>query len=225
MLTIILKRSDVPKVIQLTQENIMKELSQVIGSEMLLEDSWNQGIQKVRTPYFCLLEPDCIVSSGYFSSNYGLMRKASYLPKGGGAVKLAMIASCLGVETFADRIYNFKIERGSWYGNDAVRVRQYEVLPNRDKNHSSLYEAQIGFVPGAIIRKSSIQKADVNWDDRNMVRLSYELSAWFWTTNRRIQINPNTTYVSTQKTLRKPTPFLLKSYEGLESLYAREGLS
>lgn len=226
MLTVIIKRNAEPTVIQMTQENIIKDLRMVNGSEMLLEDTWVEGLRKVRTPYVCLLEADCILSANYIASNVGLMKKTTKSPKGGGYNKLAMIASCVGVSDYANRIYSYKLEMGPWRTGGAAQVKSWEIKPSRDKRNMSLYHVQVGFVPGAIIRMSAIDKdiENILWDKKNLVEMSTAISFHFWNTGRRIQVNPNTTYVSSVDYLEEPPRFKFEVSTQAENIFHREDI-
>lgn len=206
MLTIIIRRTDEPTVIQMTQEAIVKELRPINGSEMLLEDHWIDGLKKVRTPYVCLVEADCVLSANYLASNFGLMKKLSMTPKnkGGGFTKLAMIASCLGIKTFDNRVYDYQLKKVTDKGRQ-LSMTDWGIGPTRDKPSSKLYSAQVGFVPGAILRYASVKDVidTIDWE-ADLIGLSTELSFHLWNTDRRIQVNPNTTYVSNEKRLDKP---------------------
>lgn len=221
MLTVIIKRNAEPTVIQMTQENIIKELGQINGSEMLLENTWLAGLKKVRTPFVCLVEADCVLSANYISSNVGLMKKTAGGDKGGGLTRLAMIASCLGVNNFANRIYSYRLER-----KEVPPINHWTIQPDRDKGSTKLYEAQVGFMPGAIIRFSSIKGIidDIFWDHSNMVEVSTKLSFHLWNTDRIIRINPNTTYVSNEKYLEDPPIFDPEVPDRVATLFVNEGL-
>lgn len=202
MLTVVIKRSDEPTVIQMTQENVMRELSSVHGSEMLLEDTWLQGIRRVRTPYFCLLEPDCTLSAAYVASNIGITKKLQRgSDAGGGYNKMAMLSSCIGFKRFDDRIYNYELSKVLDHITEDCELKITGLVPSREKRGSEPYLVQVGFVPGAIIRFSAVKDGidKIYWDDNNPVRLSAEVSLHFWNSNRRILMNPNTTYVSLNK--------------------------
>lgn len=230
MLTVVIKRSEEPKVIQLTVENVVRELGGIVGAEMLLEDNWIDGLRKVRTPYVCLVEADCTLSSSYMTSNFGLMQKThgSGAYRGGGYMKLAMIASCLGVNKFDNRVYNYRVEK-VLENNHNAQVYGYHPRPFRDKRDMKVYEVQIGFVPGAIMRVASIRETfgalePISWDEPNLVKLSTEVSYYLWNTGRRIQVNPNTTYVSTYSHLENPMLFKTDIPDRVANIFTREGI-
>lgn len=227
MLTVIIKRSEEPKVVQLTQENIMRELRSVIGAEMLLEDTWKDGLRKTRTPFAMLVEPECVLSANYVSSNLGLMRKNENVSgKGGGYTKLAMIASCLGIERFDNRIYSYRVGDVimSKPSKDGISTGTRMVSPITKKPSQGLYHAQIGFVPGAVMRYASIKDCDVDWDMTDLVALSTKVSLHLWGTGRRIEVNPNTTYVSGAKFLNIDAPLAATVTNRAAAIFSREGI-
>ena len=225
MLTVIIKRTDEPKVIQLTQENIMRELGQFQGAEMLLEDRWQEGLKKVRTMYVCLVEADCTLSASYLSSNCRLLHKSLGANGEGGNISLAMMSSCLGIDRFDNRIYHYHMEPHTDEGK-SVSITTWQPTPFKKKTHTAPYQAQIGFVPGAIIRYTSIKDIidTFDWDDDNLVRMSTKLSFHMWNTNRTLKVNPNTTYVSTQKYLGNPPDVKVNVPHRVDNLFQRHGL-
>lgn len=224
MLTAIIKRNDNSDDAQMVLKSIMGEMWAIKDSDIFIENRWIDGIKKVKTPFMMLLEADCVLSGSYISSNLGLMIKDNHNEtKGtGGYLKRAMMASCVGYQDFANRIYNYelhKVEEGS-----DIKIRYWGVSLSRDKRSSTPYAAQVGFVPGAIIRCSSLNglASKFNWDDPNIIRMSTKLSFHFWDTNRRVQINPNTTYVSNSTQVIEPTQFKFERYDKAFNLFERE---
>lgn len=197
---------------QLTRDNLKKELQGIDGARLLIEKSWWAGLKKVETPFVCLLEDDCILSPGYISINLNLMTQAStgvgnY--RGGGYTKLAMLASAVGLNRFSELFYGYYA-----FGKEVVcDVEAYDSEP---------YHIQIGFVPGAIMRYVSIKDAEVNWDDSNLIRLSTLVSSFLWETNRRVKLNPNTVYVSTNEELEDIFEYRLP--EKVATLFKRENI-
>lgn len=215
MITVIIRRTDEPKVIHMTQNDLAKQLDNINGAEVLLEDSWRVGLQKVRTPYVCLIEPDCVFSASYFVNNVGIMKKTN-AAHGGGNTKVAMLSSCLGIRDFGNRIYNFELDKVKVpsVGNmtskgEAIQIKSWHIRPFRDKLSLKVYPVQVGWVPGAIIRTTAIKDLldEDMWDDPDLLRLSTALSFYFWDTNRRIHLNSNTTYVTNEKKWENPPLF------------------
>lgn len=234
MITVIIRRSAEPTVIQMTQADLARQLSGINGAEVLLEDTWRQGLKKVRTPYFALVEPDCVFSANYFSSNVGLIAKAhakvvgsTHQPMGGGGYqKLAMLSSCLGVHDFENRIYAYELGLVKEGELNSVRMKGWHIVPARRRLNMRLYHVQVGFVPGAIIRTSAIKDIieDKFWDEPDMVQLSTALSFYLWDTRRRIQVNPNTTYVSADDKLEQPPLFKTKVPDKVANIFHKEGI-
>lgn len=234
MISVIIRRTDEPKVIQMTQSDLVKQLSEIRGAEIILEDTWTEGLKKVRTPYVSLVEPDCVFSAHYYSSNLGLMMKAhakvaggEKQPMGGGGYqKLAMISSCVGIRDFGNRIYGYELDKKKDIDVNGVSGNSWHIAPTRKKLNMKLYHLQVGFVPGAIIRTSAIKDIidDELWDGKDLVKLSTALSFYLWDTGRRIQVNPNTTYVSADTNLEQPPLFPTKVPAKVASIFQHEGI-
>lgn len=233
MLTVIIRRSDEPKVIQMTESEMVKQLDPILGAEILLEDTWLAGLRKVRTPYVCLVEADCTLSGQYFLTNYGLLKKTIAKGKtgvgrggdrgGGGDTSYAMLSSCLGIKNFGNRIYNFQLEEVQDINVNKVTGKSWHVMPNRNKLDIRLYTVQIGFVPGAIIRMSSIKDIidTMDWDQPDLIKMSTEVSFYFWDTIRRVVLNPSTTYV-TNNDYEHPPLFQVKVPDKVAHIFQRE---
>lgn len=204
MLSIIILNNDEPTVVELTYDNLRRELLSVAGAatEIIISDSWLQGIAQAKGDYICMVEADCLVSSGYFSSNLGLFKRMAQYRK------LAMMASCVGIDNWGNRVYCYRLEEET-KGTQENSVTYWRVAADRTKRANGLYNVQIGFMPGAIIRKTALREAvkHVDFTKLDTVQLSTQLSFYFWNTGRRVMMNPNTTYVSTDKTLENPPLF------------------
>jgi len=225
MISVVIKRTDEPKVIQMTQADLTRQLRDINGAEIILEDTWMEGLRKVRTPFVSLVEPDCVFSANYFSSNVNLLKKKNN-GKSGGDIKVAMISSCLGIRDYGNRIYHYELkqvnEQLSLHPN--ISMKEWSLQPCKDKRFTKLYLAQVGFVPGAIIRMHSIKEIidDELWESKDLVKLSTALSFYLWNTNRRIQVNPNTTYVSLANGLEKPSLFDFKVPDKVANMFQTE---
>lgn len=218
MLTIIIKRSQEPTVIQMTYEDIARQAHSINGAEILVEDSWTEGLRKVRTPMVCLVEADCVLSAHYLSSNFGLMNQhVTKGGKGGGYNRLAMISSCLGIKRFDDRIYNYELKKVK-----DKDMKYHQIQPEREKRSTSLYHVQVGFVPGAIMRMRSLDIDSLPWDSKNLVEMSTIVSFHLWNTGRRIQLNPNTTYVSGDEYIEHPPKFDPKLPDNARNIFTKE---
>lgn len=217
MLSVILVRSEEPTVVQLTQENLQKELKALNGAELLVTDSWEEGIKKAKNNFICLVEPDCLVSSGYFASNVGLFLKNNQFRK------LSMISSAVGLNNWANRIYGYELQR-KWGGTD-IKVGDMRIQPARNKKSTNLFSIQAGFVPGAIIRKSAADNILNHFKRlpmRDLVKLSTDVSFFLWGSGRRIQVNPNSTYISTRKDLDNAERFTWNFDKSSLSIFEKE---
>mgnify|MGYP003450299095 FL=1 len=103
MLSVVILDDGEPNVIKLTYENLHKETKQIQDSELIVAKDWFDALSVIKNKYVCLVEPDCLVSSGYFSSQMGLFKKNPYMRK------LAMLSSATGVNNWANRVYGYKL--------------------------------------------------------------------------------------------------------------------
>lgn len=181
MLTLVIKRNVEPDEIQLTQHNLMEELWKVPGAEMITVDKWSEGLKKVRTLYACLIEGDALLSEDYLKKLMDFITDDGSNPtlKTGGYKRLAMISPSIGLNSYKNRLSGYKV-----YLQEVYPVKQ---------------AAQIGFVPGAILRMASIKKAidELPWDDNNLVKMSSEVNAYLLDTNHFVRLFPQVTYVTT----------------------------
>jgi hypothetical protein len=235
MISVVIRRTEEPKVIQMTQSDLVKQLGSINGAEIILEDTWSEGLKKVRTPYVSLVEPDCVFSANYYTSNMGIMKKAHEKvqghvgqPEGGGGYqKLAMIASCFGVKNFANRIYSYELDKvREGMEINGVQMKGWHIQPDQTKRSNKLYHVQVGFIPGAVIRMSAIKDIieDALWNGNDLVKLSTALSFYLWDSGRRIQVNPNTTYVSNDDFLQKPPLFETRVPDKVANIFHKEGI-
>lgn len=190
MITVVIKDNGEEKVTQFTYENLWRELKDIPGAQLKIETNWFSPVyQPTVNKYICFVEADCLVSSGYFLSQVGLLKKDAYFRK------LAMLSSTTGVNNWANRFYGYSIDPRN----------PKRVTPNREKRTSVVDSVQIGYVPGSIIRISMLKTALTKMGDDvlpegDLVLFSTNLSLAFWRTGdgNRVHINPNATYVTTE---------------------------
>ena len=191
MITVVIANNQEENVVKLTYENLWKELKDIPGAELFVADHWLDYSlsSNSKNKYVCFVEADCLVNSGYFSSQLGLFKKNTMFRK------LAMLSSGVGVNDWANKFYGYTV--GDNYSDG--------VIPIKTNKSKSLYPVQIGYVPGAIIRKSMLiaaladLKPNNSWE-KDLVFLSTQLSLTFWRQGdgNPVYINPNTTYVTTE---------------------------
>lgn len=213
MLTVIIKDNGEPNVVKLTYENIWREIKDIPDVKLLVQPNWSvQDIKKDR--FVCLLEADCLVNSGYFTSMLGLFEKNKMFRK------LAMLSSSVAVNHWHNKFYGYTIQDDNVEG----------VVPVREKKSRAVYPVQVGYVPGAIIRTSMLLDAlestgaNVSWED-DLVYLSTQLSLAFWSQGdgNPVHINPNTTYVTTEDYVNDISKFYVNS-EGLLEMFKKESI-
>lgn len=190
MITVVIKDDGEEKVTQFTYENLWRELKDIPDAEILILKHWSDGLEGILNKYICFVEADCLVNSGYFTSQLGLLKKDVYFRK------LAMLSSVTGVNNWANRFYGYKID----LEHDKV------VTPVLHKSSNAVSAVQIGYFPGSIIRVKmlkSVLPLLKDFEKRNsqdLVSLSAAMSLAFWGQGdgNRIHINPNAVYVTTE---------------------------
>lgn len=190
MLTVVIKDNGEPKVTQFTYEYLWRELKDIPGSELIICEDWFEGLVVTKNRYICFVEADCLVSSGYFASQLGLLKKDPYFRK------LAMLSSVTSVTHWANRFYGYTVDT----------KKTNLVRPLREKRSGRVDVVQIGYVPGSIIRVAMLRKLlkqDATLPDtqNDLVKFSALLSLGFWRQGdgNRVHLNPNATYVTTEE--------------------------
>lgn len=189
MVSIIIKNDGEPKVIELTYDNLYREIKDIPGAEIIVADHWGDPLNRIKNNFVCFVEADCLVNSGYFTSQLGLFKKNTHYRK------LAMLASSVGVNNWANKFYGYSV------GNDYTKG----IVPVKDKKSKAPYPVQIAYIPGAIIRTNMLKEALsklklANGIEQDLVYMSTVISLHLWLQGdgNRIYINPNTSYVSTE---------------------------
>ena len=222
MLSVIIKNNGENSVIQLTYENLWKELKDIADAELIVSEDWFEPLHRVKNRYICFVEADCLVNSGYFTSMMGLFKKDPFLRK------LAMLSSVTGVNDWANKFYGYQI------GNNHADG----IIPVTEKKSNKVYPIQIGYFPGSILRVNMLKellkelKPKSGWQE-DLVFLSTQISLGIWSggigdkewafSGNRVHINPNSTYVSTEDYVNDIGKF---EHEGnkVYDLFKREGI-
>lgn len=214
MLTVVIEDSGEDRVTQMTYEQLYKELKDIPGSELFILKDWFDGLDKIRNKYICFVEADCLVSSGYFTSQMGLLKKDPYFRK------LAMLSSVTGVNNWANRFYGYKID-GS---------HNNKVTPVLAKRSGSVDAVQIAYAPGSIIRVSMLKKVlkdlkSMPPRNEDLVLFSTILSLAFWRQGdgNRVHLNPNATYLTTEDYVNDLGRFTVDSDDLIEK-FERESI-
>lgn len=215
MITVVIKDSGEDKVTQLTYENLWRELKDIPESEILILKNWSDGLEGIVNKYICFVEADCLVNSGYFTSQLGLLRKDPYLRK------LAMLSATTGVNNWANRFYGYEIDT----------EHDNKVTPILHKRSGVVDAVQIGYFPGSIVRVNMLKKELKILQDfdkhteQDLVTLSTKLSLAFWRRGdgNRVHINPNAVYVTTEDYVNDLGRFPAKADDLLEK-FGRESI-
>lgn len=213
MITVVIKDSGEPNVIKLTYENIWRELKDIPDANLIVANSWLDTLD-TKDRYICFLEADCLVNSGYFSSQMGLFKKNPMFRK------LSMLSSAVAVNDWQNKFYGYSL--GNNYADG--------VIPVRDNKSKAVYPVQIGYIPGAIIRTNMLRDAlktidaKNSWED-DLVFLSTQISLAFWRQGdgNPVHINPNTTYVTTEEYVNDIGEFELEAKDLVE-MFKKESI-
>lgn len=202
MITVIIKHDGEDNVIKLTYENLWRELKDIDGAQIIVSPSWFSALDQVKNKFVCFMESDCLVSSGFFTSQLGLLQKNSQNRR------IAVMASSTSVEIWVNRFFGYDI------ASDYVEG----FLPNKDKKSSVPYMVEVAYIPGALIRLATLKnlikdKPKASEWEKDLVQLSVNLSLNFWSRGigngigTMVYINPNATYVTTEKYVNDITKF------------------
>lgn len=152
------------------QRMLKKEL-EGIDAEVLVKE-WGEGLLEATGDYTCLLEKDSAIQQGTILDNLQIfLDKPAYR-------KLAMVSPMVDIPQAKNNI-SFTYDEGL-----SAIIKQ-----TSDEYHAT----RVGYVPGAIIRTSSLRKAIVSLDHHPTL-LSCMLSLFFWESGLRIALNPKSLY-------------------------------
>lgn len=173
---VVLENRESPALLEAAKQ--LKELN--CDFELYTAKNWQEGLGQAQGEYICFLEPDSKVSDRYFAKNLNIFQeKINYR-------KLVMVSSAVDIQ--GQTIYGFKQAPG-------------EITPSAQKSSTSPYGVQIGYFPGALIRKTAYDKIKLE-TQLSPIRESADLSLQFWKHGWRCVINPNTTYKTTDCNIR-----------------------
>lgn len=138
----------------------------------IIRNTWSRGLLKARGSFVCLLEKDSAVEKNSIVHNLRIFTdNPSYR-------KLAMVSSTVDFEDIGEKLIF------SW--NDGVKGYHASQL-------RSMRDCRIGYVPGAVIRRTSLLKSNLD-HILNPLRLTSDVSFDFWSRGLRISVNPETIY-------------------------------
>ena len=217
MLSVILQTCDEPNVLDLTIDNINKELASVPDSELILSKNYLCHVPD--SEYVCYIEADCLVNSGYFGSMMGLFKKNPYYRK------LAMLSPSVGVKYWHDRVFGYNIDREWSKIVDNQQTNNIHLYPIKAKKSTSTYAIQVGYMPGSIIRTSALKDVlKKNQCKGDELEMSARLSLAFWDTGRRVHVNPNSTYVTNLEYVGQKSKFAPIVTDKVHKIFEKEEL-
>jgi hypothetical protein len=147
--------------------------------EVITTPTWNEGLAIAKGDYVCFLERESTVSDNYFHDLLDtFLEQPSFR-------KLAFVSPSINKPSWLSikRIFGYKIEQST-------------IVPNFLKGSIFPYSIQVGYLPGAIIRKSVINKIDLDDLEKDPVMGSVRMSLKFWSTGQRCLIDPRAVYTT-----------------------------
>lgn len=135
MVSVIILDKGEQSVVQYTFEKLYTELKDIPGSELLIKKDWD--ISHIKNRFVCFVEPDCLITEGYFKKQLELFQTLS--------PRVIILSSATAVVRWENCIYGYFIEN-------------IRFIPIRKPKANRPYPVQIAYIPGAIIRTSSLKK-------------------------------------------------------------------
>lgn len=157
-------------------EKICRRELKGMDHEIIQADNWDEGLGRAKGEFISFLEPQSRVSKNYFKKNLRVFTSQPLFRK------LVMVASSVDVPESAHKIYGYLLSLEGTYPN---------ILPSRIQSSSEPYGIQVGYVPGAILRRNMIPHG-LFFDDP--VASSVKISLSLWEKGWRLLLNPNTVY-------------------------------
>lgn len=211
MLTVVIKNDGEENVIKLTYDNIWREIKDMPDTEIIVADHWFDALADVKNTFVSFVESDCLLSSGYFSSQMGLLKKNTFFRK------IAVMSSATAVNQWHNKFYGYSLGENYKEG----------IIPNKASKSSTPYPVQIAYIPGAIVRVGMLKRLldgqdAVNGWEKDLEYLSTRISLGFWAQGdgNRVHINPNSSYCTTEDSVNN----IGKFDPGIEKIDALLGM-
>jgi len=203
VVTVVIKHDGEDNVIELTYENIWREIKDMEGASIIVTPSWFNVINTLTAPFVSFVEADCLVNSGYFKSQINLLKKNA------NNRHIAVMSASTAVNSWANRFYGYDVT--------GENVKE-SIVPNKEKKSTAPYMVQAAYLPGSIVRLSTLKNIldegmkSKEWD-ASLTDLSVDFSLRVWSRGigngigNMVMINPNATYVTTDKRVNEITSF------------------
>lgn len=222
MLSVIIKDGGEPNVTQLTFEQLYKELKDIPGSELLIKSDWD--ITDVKNRYVCFVEADCLVSEGYFKKQIQAFDKLS--------PRVVALSQTTAVRYWNNEIFGYRL---------GIEPNTATLPVRKAKSRQKPYQVQIAYVPGTIIRTTSLKRIlkglKINNLEADLVYYSLLISLGIWqsgiTTDAKhplgqlgtqIYMNANVSYCTTEDYVNDIGYFDEVLDDNLLSLFLRESI-
>lgn len=215
MVSVVILNNGEPSVVQLTFENLYKELKDIYGSELLIKDKWFD-LEGIKNRYVCFVEADCLVEPGYFVSQLEKFQEKGY------SRNMAVMSSTTSINYWHNKIYGYQIN-----------TQSYGISPNRKPKSRVPFTVEVAYIPGAIIRVSMLKTIlkDFNHQTADLVYLSSEISMALWHKSAecqgkgyRIYLNPRTSYLTTEDYVNDLGKFDPQVNNNVMSLFSKESI-
>jgi hypothetical protein len=125
-------------------------------------------------------------------------------------------------------MYGYELDQVIYGRGKEIEIKEWEIVPSREKKSTTLFAIQVGYMPGAIVRRSALNyaldKQPGLLNMKNPIAMSTDFCFVMWGAHRRIHVNPNTTYVSTVDDLGAPKKFKWQVNDEATTLFEREAI-
>lgn len=145
--------------------------------ELILADTWKEGLRQSKGEFVSLMDADCDMSDNFFKKNLKIFTSQPSFRK------LAMVSSSVSNPSRDFRIYGYIL---------SLDGSEPSLLPSNIRSSSSPYGIQVGYLPGSIIRRNAIR--DIEILNGDPILDSIKMSLDLWIHGSRCYINPDTTY-------------------------------
>lgn len=180
---------------------LQKELEGI--EHEIIRRTWEKGLLKAKGNYVCLLETDSAVQPNTIRENLAVFTdNPSYR-------KLAMVSPTVDYPDMTENLIF------SW--NNGLKAYHASQL-------RSMRDCRIGYVPGAIIRRTSLLKSNLEHID-NPNRLTTDVCFDFWSRGLRISVNPETVYFAPDGAKYKKYKDIFQSNQSVIDIWEHELIS
>lgn len=194
---------------QLGMERMLEKELSGIDAEIII-NNWDDGLKEAKGDFVCLLEKDSGVSEGMIAENLAVFTdKPAYR-------KLAMVSPKFDLPSY----FSGGITQPTWLSYN-------KGLTVNTGYRTGVNPTRIGMFLGAIIRTSSLKKANIPLDS-DPILVSNMLSIFFWDNGLRINLSADTMYEgsTTADYIRKlPFPLPIQAPDKVQDTWEHEMIS